>query len=267
MSDRVLIQIEEPAERSDEVEDVGLAIGLELTPTGLLVAASVGGNVELIGGAGSIEFIPALAGYDAAGQLVLGHEGLADETDIGIEALADPEAPDARGLSLSDRLAALFETARHKLTILVRRPIAGAVVLVPLDAPAAARVMLMQAVEAGGIEVRRLIESSVGLALGGGLDRAGAGSYLHLAALPNGLALARLEVGDGIVRLAGGSAVRDPADLPALLVAEAPVMGLIAPGLADAGALAARTGMRLLDGFDGPERAVVGAALLAEALG
>jgi hypothetical protein len=258
----VLLQIEEPAERPDEPDDAGLAIGLELTRTGLRVAASAGGNAELVRGAdGALEFLPAVAGYDAAGDLVAGEPGLADASAIGLDALADPAAVDARGRSAADRMAALIDGARRRLMMLTRRPIGRAVVVVPLDASAGLRMALLQAVEAGGVEVLRLIEASVALAIGGGLDRHGDGIYLHLAALPQGIALAWLENKEGVIRLVGGAVAASAAEIPALLAGEAPVAGIIAPGLA------ALIQAPLLDGFDGPERSVIGAALLAEMLG
>ena len=56
-----LLQIEEPGQRRDELEDAGLAIGLELTLTGLRLAASVGGNVEVIRNAeAASKFLPRL---------------------------------------------------------------------------------------------------------------------------------------------------------------------------------------------------------------
>jgi hypothetical protein len=263
-----LLQIEEPGERRDEFEDQGLAIGLELTGGALRLAASVGGNVELIrNAAGGIDFLPAVAGYDAAGTLVAGSAGLADPSGIGLEALAAPELPDARGTAVADRLGLLIARAGREVIGLTGRMIGGAVVVVPLESGAALRLALMQAIEAGGIPVRRLVESSVALAWGGGLEARGDGVWLHLAPLPTGLALAWLETADGAVRLVGGAAVRHVDEVAGLIAAEGPVAGLIAPGIEAAGAIAAASGVKLLDGFDGAERAVIGAARLAEALG
>jgi len=263
-----LLQIEEPGQRGDELEDAGLAIGLELTGTGLRLAASVGGNVEVIRNAeGGLDFLPALAGYDAAGTLVAGQAGLADLTPIGLDALTISEAPDARGASVADRVTLLIETAWRQLQRLTGRPIAGAVVVVPLDSTSGLRLALMQAVESGGLPVLRLLESSVAVALGGGLDRAGEGAYLHLVPVPAGLALARLEVAEGMVRLVGGAAARHVDDVAGLIAAEGRVRGLIAPDVAAAAPIALACDVVLLDGFDGAERPVIGAALLAEALG
>jgi hypothetical protein len=262
-----LLQIEEPAERGDEIEDGGLAIGLELTDTGLRVAASVGGNAELIrNDEGGPDFLPAVAGYDEAGAAMAGRPGLGDPTAIGLDVLARPETIDLRGASVLDRLAWLIEAARRQIMRLAGRPIAGAVVVVPLDSTAGMRLALMQAVEAGGIPVLRMVEASVALAYAGGLDRRGDGTYLHVASVSSGLALARLEIADGTVRLVGGAVARHVDDLPGLIAAEGPVLGVIAPGIEAAASIAAAAGAVVLDGFDGAERAVIGAALLAEAL-
>jgi hypothetical protein len=258
-----LVQIEEPGERSGELADAGLAIGLELTGSGLRLAASVGGNVEVIRNAeGGLDFLPALAGYDEAGALVAGQPGLADPTAIGLDALTLADGADARGARVADRVARLIQTAGRQLVRLTGRPIAGAVVVVPLDSTAGLRLSLMEAVEAGGIAVLRLAEFSVAVAMGGGLDKRADGAYLHLAPVSAGLALARLEVIDGVVRLVGGALARHADEVPALIAAEDAVRGLIAPGVTVAAADVPR-----LDGFDGTERAVIGAALLAEALG
>jgi hypothetical protein len=259
-----LVQIEEPGERSGELADAGLAIGLELTGSGLRLAASVGGNVEVIRNTeGGLDFLPALAGYDDAGTLVAGQPGLADATAIGLDALTQPDAADARGAGIADRIALLVATAGRHVVRLTGRPIVGAVVVVPLDSTAGLRLSLMQAVETGGIPVLRLAEFSVAVAMGGGLDRKKDGAYLHLAPVSAGLALARLEVADGVVRLVGGSLARHVDEVPALIAAEGPVQGVIAPGAA----AAVVADLAVLDGFDGAERAVIGAALLAEALG
>ncbi|MGB8841704.1 MAG: hypothetical protein WCC64_11600 [Aliidongia sp.] len=259
-----LVQIEEPGERSGELADAGLAIGLELTGSGLRLAASVGGNVELIRNAeGGLDFLPALAGYDEAGLLVAGLTGLADPSAVGLDALTLPDGRDARGASVADRVALLIQSAGRHLVRLTGRPIAGAVIVVPLDSTAGLRLTLMQAVEAGGIPVLRLAEFSVALAIGGGLDHRGDGAYLHLAPVSSGLALARLEVTDGVVRLVGGALARHVDEVPALIAAEGSVRGVIAPGTA----ATIVPEIPRLDGFDGADRAVIGAALLAEALG
>jgi hypothetical protein len=263
-----LLQIEEPGETRDEFEDKGLAIGLELTGGALRLAASVGGNVEVIrNAAGGLDFLPAVAGYDAAGMLVAGQDGLADPSGIGLEALTAPEAPDARGAAVADRVGLLIARAGRELIRLTGRMIGGAVVVVPLESTATLRLALMQAVEAGGIPVLRLIESSVALAWGGGLEARGDGVWLHLAPVPSGLALARLETVDGAVRLVGGAVARHVDEVAGLIAAEGRVSGLIAPGIEAVSAIAAAAGVPLLDGFDGAERAVTGAARLAEALG
>jgi hypothetical protein len=263
-----LLQIEEPGAAGDALEDAGLALGLQLTGSALRLAASVGGNVELIRGAeGDIDLLPAVAGYDEAGQLVAGQPGLVDATAIGLDALTIPDGTDARGVTVADRVALLVTTAARALIQQIGRPVAGAVVVVPLESTAGLRLALMQAVETGGVPVLRLAEESVALGYGGGLDRRAEGAYLHLARVPSGVALARLETSGGLVRLVGGGVARHVNELPDLIAAEAPVLGLLAPGLAGAEAIAAAAGVALLDGFDGAERAVLGAALLAEAVG
>jgi hypothetical protein len=263
-----LLQIEEPGERGDGLEDAGLALGLELTGTALRLAASVGGNAELIRSPeGSIDLLPAVAGYDEAGGLQAGLPGLADASAIGIDALTMPDGADARGAPVADRVALLVTTAVRALIQRIGRPVSGAVVVVPLESTAALRLALMQAVEAGGVPVLRLAEESVALGWGGGLEQRPEGAYLHLTSVPSGVALARLEVAGGLIRLVGGGVARHVDELPDLIAAEAPVLGLLAPGLAGAEAIAAAAGLMLLDGFDGAGRAVLGAALLAEAVG
>jgi hypothetical protein len=263
----VLLQIEEPGARADEFEDSGLAVGLELGSTGLRIAASVGGNVEVVlGESGSLDFLPAVAGYDEAGTLLAGEPGLADLTAIGIEALGNPDATDARGLMVSERVVALIDAGRRRLMRLTGRPVAQAVVVVPLESTAALRMALLQAVEAGGFDVIRLVESSVALGVGGGLDRRVDGAYLHVASVTGGLALARLEVAGGVVKLVGGDVAGHVDDIAEILRLDDPIQGVIAPGVAAGGQIADLAGAPLLDGFDGSERAVIGAAILAEAL-
>src|SRR5580704_4789738 len=162
-----LIQIEEPGSHEAALGDEGIAIGLELTASCLRLAASVGGNAELIGGpSGGPDFLPALAGYDEAGVLSAGRSGLTDQTAIGWPVLADPMAIDARGAGAAERVAALIAAARHLLLRRLGRPIGGVVAIVPADAVAGERLALMQAVEAGGMPVRRLIEAPVAMAWG-----------------------------------------------------------------------------------------------------
>lgn len=263
-----LLQIEEPGERRDAVEDAGIAVALELTDTALRLAASVGGNAEPVRNAdGGIDLLPAVAGYDEGGLLIAGQPGLADPSAIGLDAMILPDGLDARGATVADRVALLVQAAGRRLVQMTGRAIAGAVVIVPLDSTSGLRLALMQAIEAGGIPVLRLIDSSVALALGGGLDRQEAGDYVHLATVPAGIAVARLEAAGGQVRLVGGAVARHVDAVPGLIQAEGAVRGLIAPGIAAAAAIAAALGVTLLDGFDGTERALLGAALLAEALG
>jgi hypothetical protein len=196
-----------------------------------------------------------------------GAANLADASAIGIDALAATDAVDIRGASVSDRVALLVTTAARLVIQKIGRPIAGAVVVVPLESTAGLRLALMHAVEAGGVPVLRLVEESVALGYGGGLDRAEDGAYLHLAAVTGGIALARLETAGGAIRLVGGGVATENDALTELIAAEAPVKALLAPGLADAEAIAAAASLPLLDGFDGAERAVIGAALFAEAVG
>jgi hypothetical protein len=259
-----LLQIEEPGERDDALEDTGIAIGLELTGTALRIAAAVGGNVEVLrNAAGEIDFLPALFGYDETGAAVAGMPGLADPTAIGLDALVRPEEPDARGASVADRVALLVATAGKRLVQLTGRPIGGAAVVVPLDSAAGLRLALLQAVEAGGVPVRRLVEVSVALAATLGLDADGA--YLHLAPVAGGLALARFEIADGVARLVGGTTAQHADEVPALIAAEGTLRGLLAPGVAGADAFAEAAGVPLIAGGEVPECAVCGAALLAEA--
>jgi hypothetical protein len=103
--------------------------------------------------------LPAVAGYDADGALVVGEAGLDDAGAIGSDVLlSDPGGVDPRGLALADRLAALIDAARRRLIGLTGRLVTHAVVVVPRDGDTGARMLLLQAVEAGGLDVLRLIE-------------------------------------------------------------------------------------------------------------
>jgi len=123
-----------------------------------VVAVSVGGNAELAGPGG---FLPAVAGYDEDGALAAGRPGLADASAIGDAALAgEPEARDARGTPLVERLAALVAAARRRLTGLTQQLVTAAVVVVPAGSDPATRMALLQAVEGGGLDVLTLVEAS-----------------------------------------------------------------------------------------------------------
>lgn len=263
-----LIQIEEPGSHEPALGDEGVALGLELTESGLRLAASVGGNAELIGGpGGGPDFLPAVAGYDEAGVLSAGRAGLTDQTAIGWPVLADPMAVDARGAGAAERLAVLVAAARHLLLRRLGRPIGGVVAIVPVDAVAGERLALMQAVEAGGMPVRRLIEAPVAMAWGLRLARPQRdGAYLWVSRVAAGLALARVDIEQGVPRLTGGEVARDLAELRALYAREPGITAILASGLPEAAMLSASVGLPLLGGEDGTV-AVAGAALCAEALG
>ena len=131
-----------------------------LSPTHLLVAVSVGGNAELVRGADGGGFLPAIAGYDPDGRLAAGITGLADASAIGSVALAlNPEGEDARGNSLALRLSVLVEAAARRLTALAGRLVTAAVAVLPPDSGQASRAALFQAVEAGGLDLLRLVEA------------------------------------------------------------------------------------------------------------
>ena len=125
--------------------------------THLQVAVSVGGQAERApGDAGG--FLPAVAGYDPDGHLLAGEAGLADATSIGsADLVAAPDATDRRGAGFALRLAALVETARRRLTVLTRRLVTGAVMVVPEGADSQVHAVLFQAIESGGLEVLRLV--------------------------------------------------------------------------------------------------------------
>jgi hypothetical protein len=128
---------------------------LELTETALLVAVSVGGNVERLPGA-----LTAVAGYDGD-RLVAGEPGLADESRIGSDRLVEAfEETDPRGATLAQRLAVLVEAAAKRLIALTGRQAGGVVAVLPDEAGGAAAAVLFQAIEAGGLEVLRLIRPS-----------------------------------------------------------------------------------------------------------
>jgi hypothetical protein len=262
-----LIQIEEPGSHDEALADDGIALGLELTASGLRLAASVGGNAELIGSAdGGADLLPALAGYDQAGLLTAGRSGLADQTAIGWPVMADPSAADARGAGAMERVAALIAAARYLLLRRLGRPIGGVVAIVPVDAVAGERLALMQAVEAGGMPVRRLIETPLALAWGLRLADRGDGAYLAVSRVAAGLALARVEIEHGVPRLTGGAVARDLAELRALCAQEHRITAILTSGSPEALALAGAVGLPSLGGGDDALVAVRGAALCAEAL-
>jgi hypothetical protein len=262
-----LIQIEEPGSHDAALADDGVALGLELTAAGLCLAASVGGNVELIfGPGGGPDFLQALAGYDVAGVLSAGCSGLADQTAIGWPVLADPSAVDARGASAAERVARLIAVARPLLLRRLGRPIGGVVAIVPVDAVAPERLALMQAVEAGGMPVLRLIETPLALAWGLGLADGGDGAYLSVSRVAAGLALVRVEIEQGAPRLTGGAVARDLDELQALCAQEQGVKAILASGSPEAVVLSVAAKLPLLGDGDGAVVAVKGAALCAEAL-
>jgi len=88
-----------------------------------------------------------------------GEAGLADASEIGAAALLEaPDGTDARGAELAQRLAVLVDAARRRLTGLTQRLVTGAVVVVPFGGGPLSGAVLLQAVEAAGLEVLRLIE-------------------------------------------------------------------------------------------------------------
>ncbi len=73
----MLLQIEEPGSSREEIEDPGLAIGLDLGADALAVAIAIGGNVEVLRGGPGGAFMAAVLGYDGDGDPVAGADALA----------------------------------------------------------------------------------------------------------------------------------------------------------------------------------------------
>ena len=98
--------------------------------------------------------------------LAIGEAGLADASEIGAIALLDaPDGTDARGADLAQRLAGLVDAARRRLSGLTQRLVTGAVVVVPRGGGPLSGAVLLQAVEAAGLDVLRLIEPEAGAGL------------------------------------------------------------------------------------------------------
>lgn len=228
---RELLQIEEPGTGNDALELSGIDLALEITENGVFAAVSVGGNVELIRGeGGSLALIPS----DSA------------------------SAP-----------ADLILAAARAATLRLNRFVESIALVIPDDADKARCLALMEAIDETGLGFTFLVERSVARAIGGGVARHGAGTYLVLRVSGAWVYTHRVEVWDGIARhfVTGRVALENA---PALLKAEtnSEIAGLIAPSNDELGEeVAASLGLKLLRGFDAPEFAVLGAALLAEDAG
>jgi hypothetical protein len=143
------------------LSEAGLAIGLELAADALRIAVSVGGNAELVrGGAGSADFLPASTGYDDDGFLTVGTDGLADISRFGAAELLLPDGVDGRGADVTRRLAVLVGAAHRRLMSLLRRPVSHAVLVLPPGLGREAGLVLMQAVEAAGLDVLNVIDAA-----------------------------------------------------------------------------------------------------------
>jgi hypothetical protein len=258
-----LIQIEEPSRTRDPLEDDGIAVGLELGTAGLRLAIAVGGNVEIVAGADGGDFVPGLVGYDADGDLIAG-AGL-DESRVDSGVLAIPDQMDPRGRSATERLALLIATARRNLSLLAKRPVTRAVATVPLGHGPAARAAMLQAVEAAGLDLLRLVETPVAAALALGLEARGDGNYLWLARGLAGFEAGLVTIDGGSVRLADYDLADRIDGLAGFVGNLGDVAGLLLDRLTAAEA-ASLTKAPALDGFEPDRSVVIGAALMAEAL-
>lgn len=260
-----LIQIEEPSRTVDPLEDQGIALGLELGTHGLRLAIAVGGNVELVPGEGGGDFLAGMVGYDAEGDLVAGSAGLADVTRVDQGLLAIPDQLDPRGKSATERLAVLIAAARRELSLLAKRAVTRAVASVPLGHGPAARAAMLQAVEAAGLELLRLIEAPVAVALSLELESRGDQDYLWLARGVAGFEAGVIAVDGGSVRLADYDLADRLDGLRPFVERHGQVAGLLLDRVTAAEA-ATLTAKPILPGFAADRSVVTGAALMAEAL-
>ena len=260
-----LIQIEEPNRNTDPLEDQGIAVGLELGPTGLRLAIAVGGNVEIVAGAGGGDFLAGIVGYDADGDLVAGTGGLVDATRVDPGLLAIPDQLDPRGKSATERLAALIATARRDLSLLAKRPVTRAVASVPLGHGPAARAAMLQAVEAAGLDLLRLVETPVAAALALGLETQGDRDYLWLARGVAGFEGGVIAVDGGSVRLADYDLADRIEGLASFVGRYGAAVGLLLDRVT-ADEAASLSALPVLGGFEPGRSVVIGAALMAEAL-
>jgi molecular chaperone DnaK (HSP70) len=258
-----LIQIEEPSRTRDPLEDEGIAVGLELGPTGLRLAIAVGGNVEIVPGADGGDFVAGMVGYDADGDLIVG-AGL-DESRVDSGVLAIPDQLDPRGRSATERLALLIATARRNLSLLAKRPVTRAVATVPLGHGPAARAAMLQAVEAAGLDLLRLVETPVAAALALGLEHRGDGTYLWLARGVTGFEAGLISIADQSVRLADYDLADRIEGLAGFVARAGDVAGLLIDRVLAAEA-ASLSRAPVVDGFEPDRSVVIGAALMAEAL-
>ena len=260
-----LIQIEEPNRNTDPLEDQGIAVGLELGPSGLRLAIAVGGNVEIVAGAGGGDFLVGIVGYDADGDLVAGTAGLVDATRVDPGLLAIPDQLDPRGKSATERLAALIATARRDLSLLAKRPVTRAVASVPLGHGPAARAAMLQAVEVAGLDLLRLVETPVAAALALGLETQGDRDYLWLARGVAGFEGGVIAVDGGAVRLADYDLADRIEGLASFVGRYGGAVGLLLDRVTvdEAASLSA---LPVLGGFEPDRSVVIGAALMAEAL-
>ena len=260
-----LIQIEEPNRNTDPLEDQGIAVGLELGPTGLRLAIAVGGNVEIVAGAAGGDFLVGIVGYDADGDLVAGTAGLVDATRVDPGLLAIPDQLDPRGKSATERLAALIATARRDLSLLAKRPVTRAVASVPLGHGPAARAAMLQAVEAAGLDLLRLVETPVAAALALGLETQGDRDYLWLARGVAGFEGGVIAVDGGSVRLADYDLADRIEGLASFVGRYGGAVGLLLDRVT-ADEAASLSALPALGGFEPDRSVVIGAALMAEAL-
>jgi hypothetical protein len=265
-----LIQIEEPSRTVDPLEDQGIALGLELGAAGLRLAIAVGGNVEIVPGpSGGPDFVPGAVGYDAEGDLVAGAPdvvtSLTDVTRVDPVLLAIPDQLDPRGKSATERVAVLIATARRELSLKAKRPVTRAVAAVPLGHGPAARAAMLQAVEAAGLELLRLVEAPVAAALALELEARGDKDYLWLARGVAGFEAGVVAVSGQSVRLADYDLADRLDGLRAFVERNVDVAGLLLDRVA-ADEAAGLSAAPVLPGFDAERSVVTGAALMAEAL-
>jgi molecular chaperone DnaK (HSP70) len=162
-------------------------------------------------------------------------------------------------------LATLIAAARRELSLKAKRPVTRAVASVPLGHGPAARAAMLQAVEAAGLELLRLVEAPVAAALALELEARGDHDYLWLARGVAGFEAGVIAVDGGSVRLAGYDLADRLEGLGTFVGAQTQVVGLLLDHVTPAEAASLST-KPILPNVDTDRSIVIGAALMAEAL-